>query len=387
MRSSFVPLALASPILAHPGLAQSKPPLQHIPVGQQVHPTRAASYTVIDGRIVLTSEWISLTDPSTRDYLFHAAFDASEPDTTGGILGALTDNSPGCRDMLPAGNRWYLGATYNNPFVSADLETSPRGRGAACEVVTIAWYADEGDGNPDIDGDGLPDGEIMFVAIQTFESMGVATCVDDGTEAFEGVIYQVAPINDGPCDTGFFCYWILEVDGTGLFHQMPADGVGGYQVILATDYDPVTGILTIPTGIDPITLVGLNVQLMLWGTGDNEPIDDGRAGHDEDGQFDDDNPTDGSHNLAIECYSYLYGVCPDPLAPSVGFWINDASINCPCDVSRDGAIDIADLGLLLGSFGTATPNIPTPAADINRDGVVGIADLALILACFGSDCP
>jgi hypothetical protein len=29
-------------------------------------------------------------------------------------------------------------------------------------------------------------------------------------------------------------------------------------------------------------------------------------------QWDDDNPTDGDHDPAAECYDYTFGVCPDP---------------------------------------------------------------------------
>ena len=48
------------------------------------------------------------------------------------------------------------------------------------------------------------------------------------------------------------------------------------------------------------------------------------------------------------------------------------------DVNLDGVVDTADLGLLLGAFGSGHP-----AADLNADGIVDTADLGLLLGNFG----
>ncbi|MCB9838520.1 MAG: hypothetical protein H6813_04210 [Phycisphaeraceae bacterium] len=56
--------------------------------------------------------------------------------------------------------------------------------------------------------------------------------------------------------------------------------------------------------------------------------------------------------------------------------------NCPADLNGDDAIDTADLGILLGQFGTAGPS-----ADLNNDGVVDTADLGILLGQFGTTCP
>lgn len=48
------------------------------------------------------------------------------------------------------------------------------------------------------------------------------------------------------------------------------------------------------------------------------------------------------------------------------------------DLNLDGAVDSADLGLLLTSWGSAEP-----VGDLNGDGVVGTADLGLLLAAWG----
>ncbi|MCB9837752.1 MAG: hypothetical protein H6813_00295 [Phycisphaeraceae bacterium] len=49
------------------------------------------------------------------------------------------------------------------------------------------------------------------------------------------------------------------------------------------------------------------------------------------------------------------------------------------DLNLDGVVDTADLGLLLGAFGT-----PGPVGDINGDMVVDTADLGLLLGNFGA---
>ena len=50
----------------------------------------------------------------------------------------------------------------------------------------------------------------------------------------------------------------------------------------------------------------------------------------------------------------------------------------PGDLNGDGVVDGADLGLLLGAFGTS--NV---AADLNADGFVDGADLGILLGNFG----
>jgi hypothetical protein len=359
-------------------------PLQQLGNARHVMPSRAASYTVVDGRMVMTSDWVQL-GATTRD-IYTCSFDSIELDLTGGVLGAPTDqaNPPGplgCLDATIAnGSRWYFGATYSNPFVSSDIQSAVAG--ATSEGVGQAWYIDVGDAEPDTDLDGLPDSPL-FIAIQQFEDMDVVGCTDDGSTFIDGVIYD---FSGNAWDPAFYNYTTISLNGSGLFHTMPADGSGGYQVIYGIAFDGTT--ITLPAPIDPVTLLGVNVQSMLWGTGANEfgAPDDGRCGVDVDGQYDDDAPIDGSHDLALECYSYLFGVCPEPLACSTGFY-HKAGGGCPClgDINGDGIIDIADLALFLSVFGSAAG--PGDCADMNGDGIIDIADLALFLSGFGSICP
>lgn len=52
---------------------------------------------------------------------------------------------------------------------------------------------------------------------------------------------------------------------------------------------------------------------------------------------------------------------------------------CPADLTGDGSVDGADLGIVLGAWATSNP-----AADLNDDGIVDGADLGLLLGSWGS---
>ena len=52
---------------------------------------------------------------------------------------------------------------------------------------------------------------------------------------------------------------------------------------------------------------------------------------------------------------------------------------CPADLNADGVVDTADLGIVIGQFGT-----PGPGADINGDGTVDTADLGVLIGAFGT---
>jgi hypothetical protein len=53
----------------------------------------------------------------------------------------------------------------------------------------------------------------------------------------------------------------------------------------------------------------------------------------------------------------------------------------PADLNGDDVVDTADLGILIGAFGSAGP-----VGDINGDGAVDTADLGILIGAFGSDC-
>ncbi|MCB9837954.1 MAG: VCBS repeat-containing protein [Phycisphaeraceae bacterium] len=72
--------------------------------------------------------------------------------------------------------------------------------------------------------------------------------------------------------------------------------------------------------------------------------------------------------------------------PMIDMDLDGVPDNCapalPGDLNGDCVVDTADLGILLGSFGSAGP-----VGDLNGDGVVDTADLGILLGAFGSTCP
>ena len=75
-----------------------------------------------------------------------------------------------------------------------------------------------------------------------------------------------------------------------------------------------------------------------------------------------------------------YGTAPD--GQTRGFLLTPVS--CPADLDGDGTVGLADLSILLASFGTSGA---TPAdGDLDGDGDVDLADLSALLNVFGTAC-
>jgi hypothetical protein len=66
-------------------------------------------------------------------------------------------------------------------------------------------------------------------------------------------------------------------------------------------------------------------------------------------------------------------------ASGVGSLAISCAVACPSDVNGSGAVDAADLSLLLAAWGTADAD-----ADVNNDGTVNAADLSLLLDTWGA---
>lgn len=92
---------------------------------------------------------------------------------------------------------------------------------------------------------------------------------------------------------------------------------------------------------------------------------------------------DFGYSVAIDGSMVLVG---KPHDAEMGFGAGaayrfDLPLGCPGDATGDGAVDLADLNLVLANFGGATTE-----GDANGDGQVDLADLNLVLANFGSNC-
>lgn len=63
----------------------------------------------------------------------------------------------------------------------------------------------------------------------------------------------------------------------------------------------------------------------------------------------------------------------------------DLSEPCTADLNGDGAVDSADLSVVVGAFGQAVP--AGTGGDLNGDGIVDSADLSVLVGEFGAACP
>lgn len=69
-----------------------------------------------------------------------------------------------------------------------------------------------------------------------------------------------------------------------------------------------------------------------------------------------------------------------PYSPEYTFQIDTG---CPADLNHDGVVDTADLGILVGNYGSSGL---CPPGDINGDGVVDTADLGILISQFDETC-
>jgi hypothetical protein len=65
--------------------------------------------------------------------------------------------------------------------------------------------------------------------------------------------------------------------------------------------------------------------------------------------------------------------------------VPSGGVVCPGDTNGDGIVDLTDLAVLLGNFGTQSGATPA-TGDFNNDGAVDLADLTLLLSNFGVPC-
>jgi len=86
-------------------------------------------------------------------------------------------------------------------------------------------------------------------------------------------------------------------------------------------------------------------------------------------------------NTAPMTASTSLGLLDGASSPAFDVSAPSALPPCPADLNNDGLVDTADLGILIGEFGTVGV-----LADVNNDGGVDTADLGILIAAFGA-CP
>jgi hypothetical protein len=253
--------------------------LQSLSNGNFVSPQAVAKCKMVNGEVVRTGEWVSIGDLNRGCCDSNIAFDSFEAEpscpTAGPINGECTGGV--------ASSRWYFGETYCNGAATNDMTVVAGKEGSTSERLQFGWFWY-------VSGPGSS--EECNIAVFTGEAFE-QDCTGFGS-GYSGVLYSFGVLGSG----SGLGYYYTEVDlcGSGLFHQMPAAADGWYQTVYLT------------TGNAPATCA----QPMLWGQAD--PASQGTSGE---LQYDDDNPRDLAYQVPTECYSYAFGVCPDP-AGSIG---------------------------------------------------------------------
>jgi len=231
-----------------------------------------------DGTVTPTSDWKPVGPSSAGDCAATNVWDCFEADDAGDGTCDPVDVDPGCG---LGSSRWFYGPSYCNMFAVNDTLTVEADF-ATQTVFGWYWYGDGGAGP-----------EACLVALFTGDYFD-DTCTD-GYTLGAGWIFDFGDLETNP---GSY-YICVPIDlAPGGFDMYNNGAVGG---ILANAYD------------GEYIYLATCAQFMLWGTDAN------RAGSQGPVQYDDDNPPDGTHDPATECYDYALGLCPDPLGAMMAF--------------------------------------------------------------------
>lgn len=322
--------------------AGDKPNLQQLDNNILVQPVRIAKINVEKGAIVRTGEWMDYG--ANGRSAAQRVFDCFGDVDSDGVM----DDSGGCG---LSGSRWYFGTAYCNGMASNDM-AEVESSSDYCRA-DFGWYWTCG-------GFGT---EQCLVAIFTQESNPDACEANSFDNS--GWLIDFGTLS---CNPGGYYYTNVDLGTAGSWPAV-TDGDGSYVMQFLTSSG---------------SALATCAQPMLWGTGDGGGATDNK-GSQATGQLDDDNPIDGSHDTISECYTYSFGVCPDPLGAMLQFWGEGGGTGTECDYADcndDGVVDTRDFTCFLGQWASQNS-----AADCNGDGVVDTRDFTCFLgqwaACRG----
>jgi hypothetical protein len=312
-------------------------------MGAKLVPLRVAPARRIGGEFRVVGPWQAyqggVTDQPTTPI-----FDCFEADSTGAPTGFCDScggfNSAQCP---PAGatSRWSY-PDSNTAWSINDMTVGAGLGGTQSTRVEFGW------------GWGPVSGQC-YVGVftdETFNPCASATPVDG---PYDGVVFDFGVIAGGAGAP--YHYTDADLTGSGLFFQMPMDGSGAYEVILANAQDPGTGALTLDTtpGTRP----------MLWGCGTDESPADTRAGTQGDTQYDDSGPNalpgvlaDGVMDTTNECLAYNFGIgafCPYRMGSMILFYGEGGTPPSTCYPNCDQSttapfLNVLDFNCFLNKF-------------------------------------
>jgi hypothetical protein len=317
---------------------------------------------------MMTTDWIPYTGAAT-DAPTHLVYDGFWGDATN----APTDFcNAGCDQLgncpgIDAGVRWWGGGAYLDPVTAHGFTVgAPADNGAQATAMDFGFSWQPAAASQ------------CYIILETYETYNDCTTTPPLDGFLNGVIYNYGTLAPGG---GFYYYSNNDLTGTGLFHQMPADGTGGFRFIIASAYDPTTGAATI--AMDP------GDQIMLWAP-NNTPAHPGQASQ---SGYDDDTTVNGTFDPG-ECYDYSTGgnPCPDPLTSMLAFRSEASGATGACCLSTGCQILSADAcaqqnGVYQGDNSACTSC--APACYANCDGsttspCLNVLDFGCFLNRFGA---
>jgi hypothetical protein len=354
--AAISPLFLAAPLFALQTAIPAPPRAPDTP--------RAVAQAAVleDGRVHITSPWAVYHPPFT-DGGVALYFDAFEAGADGVPTGFCTSgcNQAGYCPGTPESYRWWLGASFRNPFAVNDFTVTP---GAAAMHATCAQFAW-------MWGETQP--TRCLVAVLTADAYQDCTVgLPEWSGPLGGVVMDFGDLGGGP---GSY-HWSSVTLDAGLSWLMPTTGSGAYAIILANSQDE-SGALAIDTA--------WGTQPMLWGCGDGETPPSSRPGHQGPTQWDDWNPTDGVHEPGECSYYFDNNKCPRPYGAMLAF--SGPQLCYPnCDnSSAPPALNVADFTCFLQKFAQDDPYA-------NCDGstaapILNVNDFTCFLQRFAQGCP
>ncbi|HZW09028.1 MAG TPA: GC-type dockerin domain-anchored protein [Phycisphaerales bacterium] len=315
-------------------VAGDKPELKKLDNAINVQPVRVAQARVENGQFVRTGEWMDYNGGQTQravGIVFDCFGDSD------------SDGFPDDVACAMGSSRWWFGTAYCSGMATNDMQNAATGDGSGYTRSDFAWaWTCSGSG-----------AEWCVIGLWTQES-DPRNCEGDSGD-YSGWLLDFGTLT---CNPGGYYY--TNVDLGGGTWPMPTNGDGSYLMAFFQS-----------TGFALATCA----QPMLWGTSNNGG-DPGRPGTQETEQLDDDAPLDGFHSVPTECYTYSFGVCPDPIGAALSFW-GEAEGGGPCDFADcdgNGVVDTRDFTCFFNLF------VPRdPAADCDQNGVVDTRDFTCFL--------
>jgi len=382
----FLTAAIAGTAISSAALAQTarqaprhapkdKPALT--PMGAKRVPLRVARARRIDGRVFVVGPWQAYQSGGFTDIPTTPLFDCFEADPTGAPTGFCTScanfNAAQC-PPAGAGSR-YSYPTSNTAWSVNDMTVGAGLAGSHATRVEFGW------------GWGPVSGQC-YVGVFTDETLNPCGSVEPADGGFDGVVFDFGVIPGGAGAP--YHYTDADLTGTGLFFQMPADGSGAYEIVLANAQD-AGGVLTLDTtpGTRP----------MLWGCGSDEQPAENRVGSQVDQQWDDAGPlapagtfASGTMESATECLTYNFGpgsFCPFRLGSMIIFYGEGGTPPSTCYPNCDQStqlpfLNVLDFNCFLNAFSSG--NTYANCDHSTTPPILNVLDFNCFLNAFSTGC-